>query len=156
MSIVAASVALLVAGGPAGGGPKRSADVVEMKLVFHTLADGLACYFVDLKVADGWQVYANTGGRTNERGRAKPPADACVVEFRAGGKPVATHSIHYPEGKARTDAAGRRYRVYEGTVPFTAWLSADEARGGVSVRVRVVATDGKARLAESVVTAHEQ
>jgi len=143
-------------GSPKGDRPKKSADVVAVKLVRHSLADGLESYFVELKVAAGWHVYANAAGWETSRDRAKPPADATsVIEFRADGKRTSAQDIYYPKGVARKDGARGEYQAYEGTVSLTAWLFWDDTKDAsvVSVRVRVVATDGMTRLAESIVTA---
>ncbi|MCI0704572.1 MAG: hypothetical protein L0241_26245 [Planctomycetia bacterium] len=60
---------MATAADPRGEGPKSSADVVEVKLVRHTLADGLECFFVELKVAKGWHVHATwKGGSTTASG----------------------------------------------------------------------------------------
>jgi hypothetical protein len=157
MNVVAVlgAVLMAVAAGPEGGAPKSSADVVEVKLVRHTLADGLECFLIDLKVARGWHVYANVEGRDDRRGRPKPQAGAATVfDIRADGKPASVHSLDYPKGVAKKGADGREYLAYEGSARVVAWLVWDETKNAtVSVRVRVVATDGKTRLKESTLTA---
>jgi hypothetical protein len=143
------TILILLAAGPADDGPKQSADVVEVKLQRGSLADGLETYFVSLKVAKGWQVYANPAGAKAVAG------SATVIEFLIDGKRTAAIDIYYPKGVARKDAAGNEYRVYQGTVSFTGWLVYDDTKDAcaVSVRVKVTATDGKKRLKESTVTA---
>jgi hypothetical protein len=146
---VAGVALLLLAAGRADGGPEKSADVVEVKLERFTIADGLESFFVSLKVAEGWHVYANPAG-------AKALADsATTVEFLIDGKRAATNDIYYPEGVVRKGAAGDEYRAYEGSVSFTGWLVWDDTKGAkaISVRARVVAADGKTRLKGSVIAA---
>ncbi|MCI0704573.1 MAG: hypothetical protein L0241_26250 [Planctomycetia bacterium] len=93
-------------------------------------------------------------GWVNDRERPKPHADAAaVVEFLADGKKASVHNIYYPKGVVKKGTDSGEYRAYEGAVSFTAWLVWDETKSAsMSVRVRVVATDGKTRLKESVVT----
>jgi hypothetical protein len=140
---------LILAAGQAAGAPQTSADVVAVTLERGSIADGLETYFVRLKVAKGWRVFA---------GAAKADAarrSAAVVEFFLNGKTAFTADIYYPEGAARPDDARAGRRVYEGTVSFTGWLDYLDAWDAavVSVRLTLTATEGKTRLARSVVTA---
>ena len=131
------------------GRPEKSSDVVEAKLDRFTIADGLESFFVTLKVAKGWHVYANPVG-------AKTLADfAITLKFFIDGKPASTNDIHYPKGLVKKNAAGDEYRSYDAAVAFTAWLHWDETQNAkiVSVQVKVVATDGKTQLKQSIVTA---
>jgi hypothetical protein len=137
-----------IAGAGQAGAPKLSADVVEVKLERGSIADGLETYFVSLKVAKGWHIYANPVG---------PKAVAehtTTMEFFIDGKRAAVNDIYYPPGVARTDAAGNVYRAYE-AANGTAWLVYEDTRDArvVSVRVKVTATDGKTRLKKSTITA---
>lgn len=144
--------AWLVAAAPvprADAGPKKSADVVRVKLERGSIADGLESFHVWLTIAEGWQVYANPVG-------VEALAEAATTaEFYLDGKSAATSGISYWKGSARKAADGTEYRAYEGKVSYTAWLLWADTEGAevISVRVKVVATDGKTRLKESIVTA---
>jgi hypothetical protein len=140
------TVLVLLAPAPA---KKQSADVVQVTLEPGSIADGQETYFVSLKVAKGWHVYANSVGAKAAAG------SATAVEFLIDGEPEGTDNVYYPKGVARKGASGTEYRAYGGTVFFTGWLSYADTKDAhvVSVRVKVVATDGKTRLKASVVTA---
>jgi hypothetical protein len=147
---------MAVAGGPAGALPLESADVVTVRLSRLGLADGLENYSVDISAADGWHVVANVEGSDDQRDRPKPPEGAAtLVEFLADGKQVFTHSSYYYKGVAKKDAAGREYPAWEMNGGLTSWVSWEDTMNAkvVSVRVRVVASNGKMRLKESVVSA---
>jgi hypothetical protein len=135
--------------GPKKPGPRKSADVVEVKLERFTIADGLEPFFVTVRVAKCWQVYANPAGAKAVAG------SATAVELFIDGKPTSANDVYYPKGAARKGAAGETYRAYEGAVTFTAWLRWDDTRDAtvITARVKVTATDGKRRLKASVVTA---
>lgn len=143
-----------LAAGPRTVEQKSSADVVVVNLSRHSIADGLESYFVEITVASGWHVYANVEGDTSTRGRPKPHPDAAaVVEFLANGRQTTLCGVHYPKGVVKKVEGGGEYRAYEGTVSMTAWLIWDDVKDAtVTVRVRVVATDGKTRLKEAVVS----
>ena len=147
--IIASVLALYAARDDAG--PKQSAGVVEARFFPGSLADGLETYYVVLKVKPGWWLY---GRPSPDRGKADAPALE-VMGILADGKRAGTCGIEYPPGKARRDAAGKEHRALEGEFAFQCWVVHDDVKDAraVSVRVRVVATDGKTRLAESVVTA---
>jgi hypothetical protein len=150
------AVLMAVAGGPAGALPVESADVVTVKLNRHSLADGLENYSVDLTAAKGWHVVANVEGMDDRRDRPKPPEGAAtLVEFLADGKRAFTHSSYYYKGVVKKDSAGREYPTWEKNGGFSSWVSWEDTMNAkvVSVRVRVVASNGKMRLKESVVTA---
>ena len=146
MGTLGAVLALLTAG-PTKDMPTRSGDVVQVALEQGSIADGLESFYVKLTVAKGWHVYANPV-------KAKAPAGpATVVKFLIDGKPADYNDIYYPKGVARKGPDGEEYRAYEGTVYFTGWLVYTDTKDAqaVSVRVKVVATDGKRHLKESVV-----
>ena len=67
MSILGAALAL-VAAGRAEGAPKQSADVVRVELSPGSLADGLEMYYVSLRIAKGWRLFANAGARRHHFG----------------------------------------------------------------------------------------
>ena len=120
-----------------------------MALEQGSIADGLESFYVKLTVAMGWHVYAKTVGGKAVAG------PATVVKLLIDGKAADYNDIYYPKGVARKGADGKEYRAYEGTVYFTGWLVYTDTRDAqaVSVRVKVVATDGKRQLKESVVMA---
>jgi hypothetical protein len=142
----------LLTAGPTKDGPAKSADVVQVALEQGSIADGLESFYVKLTVARGWHVYANPVGKKTAA------APATVVEFLLDGNSVDYDDVYYPKGVARTGANGKEYRAYKGTVYFTGWLVYPDTRDAqvISVRVRVVATDGKRHLKESVIVAELQ
>ena len=125
------------------GPPTRSADVVTVKLTQNSLADGLDSFRATLSVRDGWHLAAPAGD------------PATVIEFRLDGEKAWVHpDIARPDEVVRKDKAGKEYRAYQGS-EFVGWLAWDDTQHAkvVAVRIRVIATDGKSRLPESVVTA---
>ena len=144
----AAAFALLLAAGAARAEPVRSADVVELKLERYTIADGLETYFVTLKVRKGWHLHAGPVG--GKEGSGSTPR----FEFFLDGKRASVHDVYYPKGVVRKDGGGE-YRAYEGSVACTVWLVWDETKEAkvISVTATVIATDGKTRLKESVISA---
>jgi hypothetical protein len=139
----------LLATGLTNDQPTESADVAQVALEQGSIADGLESFYVRLKVTKGWHVYANPVGAKAAGG------SATVVKFLIDGKPVESNDVYYPKGVARKGADGKECRIYEGTVYFTGWLVYTDTKDArvVSVRVSVVATDGKRRLKESVIMA---
>jgi hypothetical protein len=64
----------------AGHAPKRSPDVVAVRVYPGSLADGLETDYVSVKVKDGWSLDANPGD-------GKVDANALqVIEFLADGR----------------------------------------------------------------------
>ena len=160
-AITALHLLALVAPAPAIEDPKTSADVVTVRLEQGSIGDGLESYYVTLKLAYGWSVYANPEGAreiANADAKAGVKTDAklaTTIEFLIDNKLVATHSIYYPTGHLQKDAAGNTYRVYTGHASFTGWLNYDDTKDtfNIKARVMVIATDGKRQLKESIVTA---
>jgi hypothetical protein len=144
---LAAVLALLTAGPTT---PTKSDQVVQVALEQGSIADGLESFYVKLTVAKGWHVYANPVGK---KAAAAP---VTVVEFLVDGKPVDYDDVYYPKGVALKGANGKEYQAYKAIVYFTGWLDYfNDTRDAqvISVRVKVVATDGKRQLKESVVSA---
>lgn len=150
LAFALSTLTLLTVAAPIPPGAKPSLDVVEVKLQSHSLADGLYSFFVTLKVADGWQVIAN-----KPEAKDLDKSAAVVVEFLADGKPVGVHSTSYPVGEVRKDAEGNEYRAYCGAVHTTSLLVYDDFANAttMTVRVKVVATDGKLHLKPSILKA---
>jgi hypothetical protein len=141
--------------------PKKSATVVTAEFSRYTIADGLESCFVTLKVKHGWHVYANPAGAKEQakadakEGVKTDPAAGVTMEFWIDGMPASVHAIYYPPGVVKTDAAGNKYRAYDSDTSFTVWLFWEETEKAkvLTARVRVIATNGKTRLKESVLTA---
>jgi hypothetical protein len=145
--------ALMLVAARADEKPKTSADVVKVRFYPGSLADGLETYYVEVKVAKGWHVYANPGG---VKGGAKAEAHVTrVIEILAHGKLAGTAGYDYPKGVRKTDADGKEYFAYEGELAFQCSVVHDDVKDArvVSVKVKFVATDGKTRLPASTVTA---
>ena len=155
----------LLAAGYAADEPKtstavelRSADVVQAKLELNTLGDGLESYRVMLKIAKDWQLYANLEGSSDQvrhDSDKRHPDAVTVAGHFVDGKRVWMQSTYYPKGIATKNTEGKEYVAYEGVVGITTWLDFEDTKQArvITARVRVIATDGRVKLKESVVTA---
>jgi hypothetical protein len=141
--------------------PRSSAAVVSASFARFTIADGLESCFVTLKVKPGWHVYANpASARESAKADAAPgittdAARGVTMEFRLDGMRASVNDVYHPPGTVKRDAAGTKYRAYEGGTAFTVWLHWDETQNAkvLQARVRVTATNGKTRLKEAVLVA---
>lgn len=136
----------------------RSADVVQAKLELNTLGDGLESYRVVLKVAKGWHLYANLEGCDDQGGKdnaKRHPDAASVVGYFVDGRRVWMQSTYYPKGVAKKNTEGKEYFAYEGLAGVTTWLDFEDTKQAkvITAQLRVIATDGRIKLKESILTA---
>jgi hypothetical protein len=149
---------------PAVEDPKASADVVAITLERGSLADGLETYYIGIKLARGWSMYAHPAAaretvKDDAKAGVKTDAKlASTFEMLLDGKKVAFNDIYSFKGRLLKEASGDTYRVYTGYASLTVWMVFDDTKDAavVSVRMRVVATDGKRRLKESILTAESR
>ena len=145
--------------------PRSSAAVVTASITRFGLADGLESCFVAIAIKPGWHVYADpAAAKETAKEDAKEDATAGITTDAArgvtfdvliDGKPASVNDTWFHRGVVKADAAGKKYRAYEGETAFTVWLVWDETKNAkvLTARVRVVATDGKKRLKEAVLLA---
>lgn len=133
----------------------RSAEVVAARLVSTSLGDGQETFTVELRIKKGWHVLANVEGHDDNPERDDPPPGAAtVVGVFSDLEPLDLSWTRYPECVIEKSASGE-YQAYEGTSEVVVCVAYEKNRlyGGISVRIRVVATDGQRRLKPSVLTA---
>jgi hypothetical protein len=129
--------------------PKESADVVTVTFERGSIANGLETYFVGIKVAKGWHIYANPVENK------ELAASTTVVEFEVDGKKVAYQDFKYPKGLKHKDQSGAEYHVYEGDIGWTVWLAHEETVNAkvVTAKVKVIACNDKNCLKPSTIKA---
>lgn len=143
------------------GAPRLSADVVRVEFARYTIADGLESCFVTLKVRAGWHVLAapasakETKAADAKAGITTDAARGVRLEFLLDGRAASVVDVWHPPGAVKTARDGTKYRAVEGDTSFTVWLVWEETKDAkwLTAKVRVVATDGKRQLKESVLTA---
>jgi hypothetical protein len=143
------------------GAPRSSADVVRTEFARHSIADGLESFFVTLKVERGWHVYAAPASareREKEDARAGITTDAARgvrFEFLLDGRAATVVDVWHPPGVVKSARDGTKYRAHEGNSSFTVLLIWDDTKDAkvLTAKVKLVATDGKRQLKESVLTA---
>lgn len=141
--------------------PRSSAAVVTASITRFGLADGLESCFVAIAIKPGWHVYADpaaakeTAKEDATAGITTDAARGVTFEVLIDGNRASVNDTWFHRGVVKADAAGKKYRAYEGETAFTVWLVWDETKNAkvLTARVRVVATDGKKRLKEAVLLA---
>jgi hypothetical protein len=144
--------------------PQSSAAVVTASITRFGLADGLESCFVGITIKDGWHVYAGPAAAKETvkedalAGITTDKARGVTFEVLLDGKSASMIDTWSHHGVVKTDAAGKKYRAYEGGTSFTVWLVWDETKNAkvLTARVRVVATDGKKRLKPAIVIAESR
>lgn len=141
-SLASVVVPAVFLAGPAAGVPLRSADVVTVRVTRNSLGDGIESFRVLLTVRNGWHL--------------EPPASGAsgTVECRLDGNKAWVHpEVAGIDRVAVRGPGGREYWAYGEGADFVVCLAWDDTQnaGTLAVRVRVVATNGKDRLMESVV-----
>jgi len=148
----------LLATTPPVGEPRVSADVGTARFEGLSLADGLESCLITLRIRKGWHVYASPSGKELAQADAKAgvkrePKQSVTFTIEIGDKTASINDVWYPPGVVKTAAEGNQYRAYESEAAITVWLLWEETQNAqrMTARVRVVATDGKRRLPESVI-----
>ena len=118
---------------------KESADVVKAAMVLGKESDGRRKATVNLKIADGWHIYANPIG--NETLLESQTA----MTIQVNGTEVKV-DLTYPKGKEYEDSSGDKYQIYEGEAILTAHFAAPPT-AQIEARVKLIACkDGKCLL----------
>lgn len=149
--ILAAALALCTSGGVlhAGSAPVKSSEVVAISVkADKTATDGTQTIHVTLTISPSFHILAN------------PVGDEILVDsqttirVRAGGKPLAA-KITYPQGNlVKNEAAGLRFRIYEGKVTSKVTVvRTKRASGPLEILVAVQASDSVRNLRPSRLTA---
>ena len=132
--------------------PTKTADVVTVDLTAGALADGLEQHFVGIKVKPGWEVYVRTDPKKRDALSAE------VLEYLGGNKTAGRNGEEHPDGTVGRGPDGKNYATRGGHFAIQSWVFHDDLKDAktVTARVRVTATNGKKRLAESILNAERK
>jgi hypothetical protein len=145
------------------GGPRESSDVVQVELrPFKPVVPSIyhETYCVDVKVAKGWYMYSPTQKAAASHGPGRVASLATKVQsFHIDGnaEPAWVRMVAYPIDTVSKDdrVAGGTVIAYEGSAQYLAWIPKEELQSAkeLAVKIRVVASNGRTQLQESVVEA---